>query len=120
MAIITDRDAGTFNKTCHTELTQYWQGIGVDATARKYAGQPYTGLNVLGTVQMAGNVTGASVGHPVMGVGSPSELMLECVHPKYEHNVSKAKEGRGATAIGEAFWDLYFKKHFAPPLSPIR
>lgn len=101
----------THNKTCHTSLAEYWQTISISEFSKRYAGRPYTGLNVLGTVQMAGNVSGASVGHPVMGVGSPSKLMTECIHPSYKHNASEAEEGAGATAIGEAFWELFFSKH---------
>jgi hypothetical protein len=64
----------------------------------------YTGLNILGTVQQAGGVPGARTGAPVVGVhGSPCGLMTECVHPTYG--------GMGATAVGEAFWQLYFSKY---------
>ena len=48
-------------------------GIYVDALQRLYNTPPgvagagsYAGLNILGTVQAAGGVKGASVGHPVM------------------------------------------------------
>ena len=62
-----------------------------------------TGLDILGTVQQAGAVAGAKVGQPVLDQGSPCALMAECVHP--------APGTPGATAVGEAFWSLYFSKH---------
>ena len=55
----------------------------------------------------AGGVYGAKVGSPVVGVGgSPCDLMSECVHPTYGQI--------GATAVGEAFWHLYFSKYLKP------
>jgi hypothetical protein len=95
------------------EVTLHWQKIYVDALNAYYnppggaapplGGGSYAGLNILGTVQAAGGVAGASIGHPVLGVGSPCELETECVHPTH----GKA----GATAVGEAFWDLYYSKN---------
>jgi hypothetical protein len=89
----------TGNITCENTVTVYWQGPLMDPLKAKFPG--YTGLNIVGAVQKAGNVTGAEVGKPVMDQGSPCGLMTGCVHPTY----GKA----GATAVGEAFWDLYFK-----------
>jgi hypothetical protein len=98
------------NVTCMDEVTLYWQSIYVDALHSHYnspggapAGGNYTGLNILGTVQASGGVKGASTGNPVIGVGSPCELETMCVHPTH----GKA----GATAVGEAFWRMYFSKH---------
>ena len=89
------------NISCSNICTVHWQGPLMDPLKAKYKG--YTGLNILGTVQKAGGVAGADVGKPVMDQGSPCDLMTSCVHPKYGKP--------GATAIGEAFWDLYFSKH---------
>jgi hypothetical protein len=51
------------------EVTLYWQAIYVDALNAYYnqpggvaGGGSYSGLNILGTVQAAGGVTGASTG----------------------------------------------------------
>jgi len=89
------------NVTCMNEGSVYFQHIQVDARTKRYPPTQYRGLNVLGAVQAAGKVHGAAVGKPNMTVGSPCDLMAECVHPAYNHS--------GAVAIAEAFWDLYFK-----------
>ena len=75
----------------------------VGTTQRRFPAPQYTGLNILGTVQAAGGVPGAATGQPNMSVGSPCELMHSCVHPEH----GKA----GATAIGDAFWRLFFAKY---------
>ncbi len=97
------------NATCMDEVTLHWQGVYVDALDAHYnqpggvpGGGSYDGLNILGTVQVAGGVKGAAVGYPVLGVGSPCDLETMCVHPTH----GKA----GATAVGEAFWELYYSK----------
>lgn len=93
------------NVTCLNEGGLHFQKIMVDARVKRYNGsRPYIGLNVVGAVQAAGGVPGAAVGKPVLSVGSPCDLMSECVHPTY----GKA----GAVAVAEAFWDLYFKSVF--------
>ena len=91
------------NVTCMNEFTVAWQDMLVGTTQRRFPQPQYTGLNILGTVQAAGGVPGAATGSPNMTVGSPCELMHSCVHP--EHGKS------GATAIGDAFWRLFFSKH---------
>jgi len=93
------------NVTCTSEVTLHWQGEHIGELQSRYTAmhKNYTGLNVLGTVQMAGGVPGAAVGKPIVGTGSPCDLMTECVHPTH----GKA----GATAVGEAFWSLYFSKY---------
>eukprot|EP01051_Picozoa_sp_SAG22_P021795 SAG22_NODE_4959_length_1122_cov_1.563050_2_plen_129_part_00 len=98
------------NATCQSEQTLYWQKMYIGALSARYEEMRmnYTGLDITGTVQQAGGVAGAKVGAPVIGRGSPCDLMVECVHPIY------AKPG--ATAVGEAFWDLYFSKYPKQPL----
>ena len=88
------------NVTCLGESGLAWQPMLLTPLAQKYP-HNYTGINIMGTVQMAGGVVGASTGHPVLTQGSPCGLMTACVHPRY----GKA----GAKAVGTAFWDLYFK-----------
>ena len=90
------------NVTCGIMTSIHWQKPLLEPLATEYP-HLYTGLNILGTVQQAGGVAGASPGHPVMTMGSPCELMTECVHPTY----GKA----GAKAVGEAFWSMYFQQH---------
>jgi len=86
--------------TCYNTMMVALQPMLMGKLSAAYPNS-YTGINLLGTVQKAGGVTGAAVGSPVMDVGSPCSLMSTCAHPTY----GKA----GATAIGDAFWDLYFK-----------
>ena len=97
------------NVTCMNLVTVGWQPMLLELQT-KYPN--LFGIDILGTVQQAGGVKGASTGHPVIDAGSPCDLMTGCVHPIH----GKA----GATAIGEAFWDLYFSKqntsaHRVPP-----
>ena len=89
------------NVTCMNLGAVYFQHIQVDGRKARYPASQYVGLDVLGTVQMAGGVPGAAVGKPVLDKGSPCDLMTGCVHPIYNKS--------GAIAISEAFWDLYFK-----------
>merc|ERR1712048_469503 len=87
------------NKTCENQLNKVWQPLLLKPLADKYP-EHYTGINILGTVQQASGVAGAVVGSPNISVGSPCGLFKMCVHPQNE----------GATAVTEAFWDLYFSK----------
>ena len=89
------------NKTCANSMTVAWQDM-LLSLAPHYPPGFYTGINVLGAVQQAGGVAGASVGNPVLDHGSPCALMSGCVHPTH----GKA----GATAVMDAFWTLYFSK----------
>ena len=94
------------NSTCLDEQSVEWQQIYIGAMHARYEelNKNYTGLNIQGSIQAAAGVPGAKVGSPVIGVGgSPCDLMCGCVHPCY----GKA----GATAVGEAFWSLYFSKY---------
>lgn len=89
------------NKTCQNSGTVAWQPMLLEPMAEKFPTQ-YTGINILGTVQKAGGVAGAATGKPVIDTGSPCGLMTACVHPRYG--------GAGATAVGDAMWDLYFSR----------
>jgi len=56
-------------------------------------------VNLLGTVQAAGGVPGASTGHPNLAYYSPDDLMLDnCIHPN----------DQGFTDVFAKFWELYF------------
>jgi hypothetical protein len=86
-------------KACIVEQVQIWQTLYVDALQAKYPRPRYTGMNILGAVQAASGVPGASVGHPVKSAGSKCDWMVACVHPKYGTPT--------ASAVGQAMWDLW-------------
>lgn len=90
------------NNTCLNSLIERFHHFYVGELSQKYAQQPYAGLNILGTAQKAGGIPGADVGHPDLTQGSPCQWETLCVHPKYGTPA--------ATAVGEAFWSLYFSK----------
>jgi lysophospholipase L1-like esterase len=57
-------------------------------------------VNLLGTLQAAGKIPGASIGHPNLAYYSPDKLMQDnCIHPN----------DQGFVYIFNALWDLYFK-----------
>lgn len=58
-------------------------------------------INILGTLQAAGKMEGASVGHPVMDHYSPARLYEEnCIHPTTIE---------GFKDVFDSVWNLYFK-----------
>jgi hypothetical protein len=89
--------------SCLVQTLEYWQTIYVDALQRTFSSPPgrFTGMNILGAVQQASGVPGASVGHPATSAGSKCEWMTACVHPTYGTPA--------ATAVGKAMWDLWLK-----------
>lgn len=78
----------TSNVTCMTHAQGTWLQTGyVDMLAAHYANHShYHGLNLLGTLQVAGGVAGASVGSPNWAAYSPTKYVrkeddsLGCVH----------------------------------------
>ena len=88
------------NVTCANALLVAWQEYLVAPLEARFAPQ-YTGINVLGAVQVAGGVPGAAVGAPALDAGAPCEWETYCVHPTYGTPAERA--------IGDAFWDLYFR-----------
>lgn len=59
----------------------------MDVLAKRYASKNYHGLNLLGTLQVAGGVPGAAVGRPVLSRYSPLGSVVNasgspwaCVH----------------------------------------
>jgi hypothetical protein len=95
---------------CMLRLLAYWQSIFVDALQRRYAAPRYTGMNLLGAVQHASGVPGASVGHlNVSGGGARCEWMKGCVHPIYGTPAAKA--------VGAAMWSLWLKPLVAGSLA---
>ena len=59
-------------------------------------------MNILGTVQKAAGIPGASVGRLVVGQGARCDWEVECVHAKYGTPA--------ATGIATAMWDLWVSK----------
>jgi hypothetical protein len=91
------------NVTCYTSGAVQNQHAEIDVRQAKYAQPQYTGLNILGTTQKAAGVPGADVGQPVLTQGGPCDMLGGCVHPR--------PGSAAATAIGDAFWDLFFSKY---------
>jgi lysophospholipase L1-like esterase len=86
------------NTTCINTQFVRLQSEYVAALDKKYP--RHNTVNILGTLQAAGNVPGASTGHPNLAYYSPSNLMQEnCIHPN----------DQGFLYIFNALWDLYFK-----------
>ena len=71
------------NETCLDQTTVQWQQIYIGALKARYKemGQNYTGLDIIGTVQQAGGVAGATVGHPAMDQGSPCDQIILLLLP---------------------------------------
>lgn len=86
---------------CRHYLLAEWQKMLLE---RRLSGG-YTGLNILGTLQMAGGMAGATPGSPILESGSPCDMVASCVHP--------IAGSTGAKAIAQAFWDLYFRSSLA-------
>jgi len=91
------------NITCMNTMGLAFQDAYVGRLRQKYKEPQYTGLLIGGAVQKGAGVPGADVGKPVLDQGGPCDMEVACVHPKYG---SKA-----GTAVGEAFWDLFFSKY---------
>ncbi len=94
------------NVTCANALLVAWQEDLVAPLEARFAPR-YAGINVLGAVQVAGGVPGAAVGAPALDVGAPCEWETSCVHPTYGTPAEQA--------IGDAFWDLYFRDRVSVP-----
>ena len=98
---------------CMLSLLEYWQSIYVDALQRRFPAPRYTGMNLLGAVQHASGIPGASTGHMnVSGGGARCSWMHNCVHPMYGTPA--------AQAIGQAMWMLWLEPilNKQPSLAP--
>lgn len=86
------------NTTCINTQFVRLQYEYVAALDKKYP--RHNSVNILGTLQAAGKIPGASTGHPNLAYYSPDNLMQEnCIHPN----------DQGFLDIFTVFWDLYFK-----------
>jgi len=94
-----------YNQTCLNEFIVHWQGMLLHQEDPRY-----TGINILGALQVAAKVEGAQIGHPRLDEDSPCNLMTECGHVMYQ--------GFGSNFIGEVFWDLYFHGLVKSSVSP--
>jgi len=87
------------NATCiNTNFLQLQTGY-VESLNKFYPN--HDSLNILGTMQAAGGVPGASVGHPNLSRYSPDNLMqTNCIHPN----------DAGFEFIFKQLWTMYFSK----------
>ena len=67
------------NVTCANTLMLKFQEFLVGDLAARFPAPQYTGINILGAVQVAGGVAGAAVGAPVLDQGGPCEWETWCV-----------------------------------------
>jgi len=94
------------NKTCHNLMGIYWSSVYVEQLQKEYSQPQYTGLNIMGTVQQANGIAGASPGNLVLSRGSGECSVTKeilCIHPAYGTPM--------ATAIGDQFWSQFFSKY---------
>lgn len=91
------------NITCLNEMGVTFQDEYVGRLRKMYSEPQYTGLLIGGAVQKAAGIPGAEVGKPVLDKSGPCNMEVICVHPKYGT--------KAGTAIGEAFYDLFFSKY---------
>ena len=87
------------NISCDVDFAMAWQPLLLTPLAKRFPGR-YTGIDILGTVQQAYGIPGALIGSPSLTELPPCSLYKYCVHP----------QSRAATAVMEAFWDLYYSK----------
>ena len=91
------------NTTCDNTVFERLQNEYVDVVSQHYQsqGKNHTAVDLVGTLQAAGGVKGASTGHPVLSQPSPASLLEgNCIHAN----------AKGFTAIFEALWDVYFSR----------
>ena len=91
------------NTTCDNVQFERLQNEYVAVVAKHYRdqGRSYTDVDLIGTLQAAGDVKGASTGHPVLDKPSPADLLMSnCIHANQV----------GFMYIFEALYDLYFAK----------
>mmetsp|Transcript_40637 Transcript_40637/g.115046 ORF Transcript_40637/g.115046 Transcript_40637/m.115046 type:complete len:356 (+) Transcript_40637:118-1185(+) len=93
------------NATCSNHQFMVWQPMLLDSFNREFRTN-YVGINIAGAEQVAAGVPGASVGHPVLEKGSPCSMQFGCVHP--------VPDSAAADAIGEQFWEQFFKARVTP------
>lgn len=93
---------------CQNDMTKEWSDMLLNSSS--LGSKPYTGINIMGTLQMAGGLS-SSPGAPISSLGSPCNFVDTCVHP--------IRGLAGAAAIGQAFWDLYFSLQVGAGSAPV-
>mmetsp|Transcript_24166 Transcript_24166/g.53582 ORF Transcript_24166/g.53582 Transcript_24166/m.53582 type:complete len:304 (+) Transcript_24166:39-950(+) len=91
------------NRTCSNSLAFFWEEIYIRALTSRYKEPSFTGVNLVGTSQVAAGVPGARVGKPVLDQGSPCQWMTLCLHPSYGTPTGRA--------WGETMWNVFFSRH---------
>jgi len=91
------------NITCMNSMALVFQDEYVGRLRKMYNEPQYTGLLIGGAVQKGAGIPGADVGKPVLDKSGPCDQELLCVHPMYGT--------KAGTAVGEAFYDLFFSKY---------
>jgi len=87
------------NISCDVEFAMAWQPLLLTPLAKKFPNH-YTGINILGAVQQAFGIPDAKLGRPSLSELPPCTQYKYCVHP----------QNKAATAVTEAFWDLFYSK----------
>lgn len=104
-----DMDAGFLgaycgrNITCLNTMAEHWVNDYIDALQEKYPQPQYTAVHIEGIGQSVEGDVKAGVGKVDIDRSGVCDRMLDCVHPVYG--------SKYATAIGDAFWNLFFSKY---------
>merc|ERR1712072_867976 len=91
------------NITCLNTMAVHWVRDYIGVLSQKYPEPQYTAVHIEGVGQGVEGDVKASVGVPDINRSGVCDKMIACVHPMYG--------SKYATAIGEAFWNLFFSKY---------
>jgi hypothetical protein len=91
------------NVTCLNTMAVHWVSDYIGSLSKKYPEPQYTAVHIEGIGQKTEGDVKADLGVPDLDRSGVCEKMLLCVHPVYG--------SKYATAIGNAFWDLFFSKY---------
>jgi len=90
------------NRTCIAYNSVRWQA-NYESMVQKLYPNNVVVIDILGTLQVAGHVAGASIGNPSLKQLSPPDLMeSNCIHPN----------AKGWGYVMEEFWHQYWSKYF--------
>lgn len=88
---------------CYNTVARHWVSDYIGTLAKKYKEPQYTAVHIEGVGQMVEGDVKAHVGVPDLDRSGVCRDMLACVHPAYG--------SKYATAVGDAFWRLFFNKY---------
>jgi hypothetical protein len=91
------------NITCLNNMAVHWVSDYIGALSKKYPEPQYTAVHIEGIGQKVEGDVKADLGVPDLDRSGVCDRMLACVHPVYG--------SKYATAIGDAFWNLFFSKY---------